>query len=107
MLHNLYRQLLELNGHKVVGVAYNGKECIDKFACDGQEPDFLLMDHKMPVKNGLETTKELLKNKPGLKIIFISGDTALKDEALGAGAVTFIEKPFDIHTLYKAIEKLL
>lgn len=59
----------------------------------------------MPLKNGLETTKELLRIDPNCKIIFISADYSVKNEALEQGAIDFLEKPIDFSTLFKLIEK--
>lgn len=73
---------------------------------NGLEPDFILMDHRMPVKNGLEATKELLKSKPNLKIIFVSADISIKNKALEAGALDFIKKPFDLKTLFERLDKI-
>ena len=98
--------MLEMNGHRVVGGAYNGNECLEVFGECEEEPDFVIMDHQMPIKNGLETMKELLKINPKLKIIFISGDRSIKNEALALGAATFIEKPIDTHHLFKSINDL-
>jgi two-component system chemotaxis response regulator CheY len=110
MLHELYQDMLRLKGHFVVGRAYNGKECLEILLSDqdnpGIDPDFILMDHRMPLKNGLDTTRVLLKKRPGLKIIFISADRSIHDEALAAGAVGFVTKPFNIQTFLNVIEDL-
>lgn len=107
MLHKLYRNILEMRGHRVIGDAYNGKECVEKLNHNGTYPDFVIMDHRMPIKNGLEATKELLDINPELKIIFISGDLTIQKQALSIGAVTFIQKPFDINTLYNKLDELV
>lgn len=101
--HFVYQDFLESHGHKIVGHAYNGQECYDKIRDlnDGSKklPDIIIMDHKMPVKNGLETMISLLKLKPGMKIIVISGDDSIEKEAISAGASGFLMKPFKINTL--------
>jgi CheY-like chemotaxis protein len=109
--------MLALKGYKVIGSAFDGCECIDKLnsgnSSNGSkkknsiDPDFILMDNNMPKKTGLEATKELLKAHPELKIILISGDPSIQNEALLAGAVSFIQKPFEINTLFNTIEQLL
>ena len=60
----------------------------------------------MPIKNGIETTKELIKYNPKQKIIFVSADDSVKKEALKVGVVGFIKKPFEINTLFEIIEEL-
>jgi CheY-like chemotaxis protein len=73
----------------------------------GAQPDFVIMDHQMPVKDGIDTMKELLKTNPDLKIIFISGDKTVKNDALNLGAVSFIQKPFNMQTFFHTISQLL
>ncbi|UCH90372.1 MAG: response regulator [Thermoplasmata archaeon] len=110
-LHELYRDILELKGHKVVGEAYNGKECIEKLLKENpnpvKEPEFIIMDHRMPILNGLDTMKILLEKKPEMKIIFVSADVTVKDEAMAAGSAGFIKKPFNINTFFKYIGSLM
>lgn len=109
-LHMLYRHILEIKGYKVIGDAYNGNECIKKLILSEknqtEEPDFIIMDYRMPVKNGIDTTIELLKVKPGLKIIFVSADHSIREEALKAGAVSFIKKPFNMNDFFRTLEKV-
>lgn len=63
------------------------------------------MDHRMPVKNGIETTKEILNINPNCKIVFISADYTVKDQALEIGAIDFLEKPINFECLFRMIEK--
>ena len=107
ILHKLYWQILTQQGFRVVGGAYNGNECIEKINNSTDQPDFIIMDNNMPIKNGLDTMKDLLKSNPALKIIFISAEHSIKKAALSAGAVSFITKPFDLHHLFKSINDLL
>jgi two-component system chemotaxis response regulator CheY len=113
VLLEIYSNILQLKGHEVVGKANDGLECLNIFSkmkTDGSmksnTPDFILMDHRMPIKDGLETMKELLKMDPGLKIIFVSADITIKAEALSNGAVDFIAKPFSMNTLFESINRL-
>jgi two-component system chemotaxis response regulator CheY len=114
VLLEIYTNILELKGHEVVGRASDGFECINKLSeligdkpSESTTPDFILMDHRMPVKNGLETMKELLTTNPDLKIIFISADITIRNEALSNGAVDFISKPFNMSTLFESIDYLI
>lgn len=59
----------------------------------------------MPLKNGLDTTKELLNMGCKGKIIFISADYTAKNKALKAGACDFIDKPIDLSSLIEIIKK--
>jgi two-component system chemotaxis response regulator CheY len=110
MLHELYQYILQIKGHEVTGKAYNGNECLERIFSEndnpGVDPDYVIMDHRMPLKNGLDTTKELLDKKPDLKIVFVSADITVRDDALAAGAVSFIKKPFNIQSFFESIEQL-
>ena len=61
----------------------------------------------MPLKDGLETTKEILSINPHCKIIFISADYSIRDKALEMGAIDFLEKPINFNSLYRLIEKYI
>ena len=58
-------------------------------------------------KDGIETTKEILKINPDIKIVFASADGAVRDDALASGACDFLSKPFTIGDLLAEIEKIL
>ena len=101
----LFEQYLVIEGHKIVAKAYNGEEAIEIFKNLQYKPDIILMDNRMPLKNGLETTKEFLKIKSDSRIIFVSADYTVINKALKIGAIDFLEKPVDLHTLISMIEK--
>ncbi|MFX0091855.1 MAG: response regulator [Candidatus Hodarchaeota archaeon] len=103
-LHALYKRMLNLKNHEVVAEAYNGVEAIDLFI--KTRPEIIIMDYRLPSKDGLEATKEILKIDPNVKIIFASADTTVKTLALQAGAVAFHVKPFSMRDLFTTIEAL-
>ena len=72
-----------------------------------EKPDIILMDHRMPIKNGIEVVKEILQIDSNSKIIFASADSTIKSEALSIGAVSFLEKPFSMNTLINEIKKVI
>ena len=59
----------------------------------------------MPVMNGIEATKEILKISPKLNIIAQTAYTSDKDknEALSAGCEDFISKPIKVENLKRII----
>lgn len=107
VLQYLYREILQLKGHEILGEAYNGNDCINKIKNDQLHPDFILMDHRMPRKNGLDAMKELLVHDPKLRVIFLSADDSVEEEVLSAGAVLFLKKPFTLDTFENILEQLM
>lgn len=94
-------------GYTVMDCAFNGNDAILKFKNFQRKPDLIILDHRMPFKNGLETMKEILELEPSMKIIFASADNQIRDLALKSGAVSFKEKPFTIMQLKENILKVL
>ena len=61
----------------------------------------------MPVKNGIEALKEILRLDNNARVIIASADKSIKEEALSLGACSFKQKPFDIDFLLSNIKKAL
>ncbi len=59
----------------------------------------------MPLKDGIETSKEILQIDNSTKIIFVSADVSVKEEALSIGAFCFKDKPFTIENLVNKIKE--
>ncbi len=106
-LRNLYRIALKLKGHDVVGTAGDGNEAVDMFKNFSIKPDIIIMDHRMPGKNGLEATKEIMKMDGKSKVIFASADKSVREEAILLGASSFKPKPFTLEKLCSNIKKAM
>ncbi|MCA1022355.1 response regulator [Halobacillus litoralis] len=98
---------------EVVGEAENGRAAIGKM--EECHPDVILMDLMMPVMDGVEATKEILKQNPQAKVVVL---TSYSDQdhvipALQAGASGYQLKDVDPDELVRTIraarrgEKLL
>ena len=94
-----------MEGHEIIAKAFNGEEAIEIFKTFQNYPDIILMDHRMPLKNGLETTKEMISINSESKIIFVSADYTVKNKAFEIGAIDFLEKPIDLTSLIAMVEK--
>ncbi len=101
-IRDLYREVFESKGMTVFS-AQSGEEAVRVFRTMVHKPDIIIMDHRMPGKDGIETTKELMEIDPSVPIIFSSADESVRDEALGAGAVSFWAKPFPVGMLVNAM----
>lgn len=69
----------------------------------------LVTDMRMPEMSGLELLRRLKERAPNLPAIVITGhgDVPLAVEAMKAGAVDFIEKPFDEDAIVSAVQAAL
>jgi len=76
----------------VVGEASDGSEALSKAV--ELKPDIVLMDLSMPLMGGIETTRQLTQNKPGIRILILTvhEDESLLKEAIHAGAAGYIVK---------------
>lgn len=99
--------ILENSGFKIVAIANNGDEAVRMYKSFSDKPEIILMDHRMPIKNGIEATKEILEISNHSRIIFASADNSIKRLALSIGAISFIEKPFELKKLINEIKKVL
>jgi two-component system nitrogen regulation response regulator GlnG len=83
--------------------AETGDEAIKKMKAS--PVDLVILDIKMPKKDGLETLKELKKINPSSKVIIATGyksvDTA--QEAMKLGAADYVVKPFDRAKILNAV----
>ena len=73
------------------------------------QPGCLLLDVRMPRMSGMELQQELNRRRCTLPIIFISGhgDVPMAVEAMRAGAVDFLQKPFKDDELIRRVQKAL
>jgi len=94
----LIRAYAEEAGHEVV-VVDDGQKAVDYFKTE--RPDLILMDVTMPVKDGIDATKDIRKitnkNSGWVPIIFLSGMDDSSDIAKGidAGGDDYLTKPID------------
>ncbi len=90
-----------------VAEATDGKEALAAVA--EQEPDVMVLDHRMPVMDGMEVLRTLRSKGSTFPIIMLTahGNVALAVEAMKAGANEYLTKPFDLEELKLAIDKAL
>ena len=99
------RSLLALSSDiEVVGEAANGKDALGKVK--RLSPDVVLMDLAMPVMNGLEATRRIRREFPGIRVIALTqyDDSEYVVPIIEAGARGFISKMAAFSELATAIQ---
>ncbi|MBD8487917.1 response regulator transcription factor [Echinicola sp. CAU 1574] len=105
-IDGLKAMLYDIPGIKVVGEAMNGKEAIDY--CELSPVDLVIMDINMPIMDGVEATKKLLKSHKTLKVLGLSmhNDRHFISDMLKTGAQGYILKNTGKKDLIEAIQTL-
>ena len=110
----IYRLLLEEKGYQVISTE-DGKQCLHAYKTAlnktmyGNIPfNLVILDYRMPEKNGIEVAKEILALCPAQELLMVTayrGQLELQDEVLQK--MQIIEKPFDVDELVSAITHLV
>lgn len=74
---------------------------------DELEPGCVLLDMRLPRRNGLQVQAEIIRRERPLQVITITGyaDVDMAVESMKMGAVDFLEKPFLNDVLFDALER--
>lgn len=106
----LYQDWLKLDNRHVI-TTENGQKCLEIYQKEHTHSksnqlqnyfDVVILDHNMPVLNGLQTAIEILKINPDQRIIFASGyiEKTLSDSLTKINrAIEIIKKPFSVEAL--------
>jgi DNA-binding NarL/FixJ family response regulator len=109
--HEIVREglaaLLKLEGDiKIIGHAENGRQAVTRVVelC----PEIVVMDIAMPILNGLEAARQILKETPGTKIILLSAhnDDAYVQKAISIGVSGYLIKQAASHVLPEALRQV-
>jgi two-component system cell cycle response regulator CpdR len=114
-----YRLVLESVGHKVT-LTYDGQECIATYEKrkastasglpDCPSFDLIILDYRMPKKNGLEVASNILLATPNQRIILATAyahDLAVAEMQRNGvtASVEVIQKPFEFDYFLKVVER--
>ena len=118
----LYKDALQARNHQIA-VTTNGEECLAKYKrlrklkrrkqeesnnkTSSSAFDIVVLDYKMPKKDGMEVAKEILDMNPDQRIIFVSAYVreTLEDSVKQLKRVVeLIQKPFDVDAFVDTIE---
>lgn len=101
-------QILRTAGYTILE-ARNGKHALDVAAAYDGRIDLLLSDVIMPEMNGKELAEVMVRRRPGIRVMFISGytDDVLDRRVLRSEAEDFLQKPFGPTALLQRVRELL
>jgi len=97
--------LLEHSGYRV-NTFSSGQACLDQLSIGAQ---CLITDIRMPGMDGLALQAEVARRDPALSVILVTGhgDVSLAVRGLKAGALDFIEKPFEAGAMLSCVARAL
>jgi DNA-binding NarL/FixJ family response regulator len=99
--------LLQTHGWQVCGEAIDGRQAVDKTR--ELKPDVVILDIGMPNLNGLDATRQILRNNPDQKVLVLTitdTDQVVRD-VLQAGARGFVLKSDAARDLVAAVEAIM
>ena len=102
-------RILELAGYETV-TAGDGNEGLIRMR--QEDPDLIITDIIMPEKEGIETIRQILIERPSAKIMAVSGggrhaNMDFLDAARKLGAIDVLEKPFEPDDLVNRVSRCL
>ncbi len=109
--HTVVRQGLRAllsseEGLEVIGEAENGRQAVA--LARKTPPDVVVMDIAMPLLNGLEATRQILRNTPSARILVLTSysDDECVEQLMQAGAAGYLIKQTAANDLLKAIREV-
>jgi signal transduction histidine kinase/ActR/RegA family two-component response regulator/HAMP domain-containing protein len=109
ILREMARDILKDCGYHLLE-ASTGKEALDIWRECASKIDLVLTDMVMPEGiSGVDLAERLLADRPDLKIIFTSGytSTEINAELLSRSQARFLQKPYSVTTLARAVRDCL
>ena len=108
-MRRMLTDILNKDGHKVVGEAENANEAVELYK--KLKPDVVTFDIIMPEVNGVDTLqaiRKIVQQDKKAKIVMVStmGQQEQIVEAIQAGAKEFIVKPFQPSQVTNAVQRL-
>ena len=109
--HTLLREAWKMalasdDAFTIVGEAGNGEEAVEMIP--KLRPDVITMDINLPGINGIETTKQVRKMLPGVKVLGISlhSQPSYARKMMQAGAMGYVTKNSSKEEMFKAITEI-
>ena len=102
------KRMLEHFGYSII-TASNGERAIDIYLAEQERIDLVILALNMPGMGGRRCLERMLEIKPDLKTIITSGysSAASVEDINKSGTFVFIEKPYQIEDLLRAIREVV
>ncbi|WRS28640.1 response regulator [Oscillospiraceae bacterium MB08-C2-2] len=83
----------EKHGFTLIGCCANGHELIEMV--EREQPELVITDVNMPFINGIEASRQIRQNHPGVKIVFLTGYNEFEyaQQAIDLNVMKYISKP--------------
>lgn len=107
-LQSVNRQILSALNYKPE-IFTDPQKALELFRCSPDGFDLAIIDYSMPRMNGLKLAGELLKTRPDLPVVLVSGSVKgiVEEQFKGSGAKKLLRKPFSrlelAHSLYSIL----
>lgn len=108
--HPMWRDAVERDllaaGLDVVGVAANGTEALARFPA--ARPHVVVLDLQIPAPNGVEVTREIVRQDPAARVLILSASGEQGDvlDAVKAGATGYLVKSASREELIDAVRRV-
>jgi len=108
VIREVGKDMLDAMGYQVL-LASDGRDAIEIYRHNQDQVYLVLLDMIMPRLSGQQVYKRLKELNPNVKVLLSSGYSLDSEaaEIMAQGCNGFIQKPFDINSLSRAIRKIL
>ena len=106
-IQRLLQQELNDDGYLILAVS-NGKEAMPYINGEnGNKPDLIILDLRMPQMNGFETMGHIIKSRRDTPVIIHTAYSSYRNDVIALAADAYVEKSHDLTKLKSTIRDLL
>lgn len=98
-------EILAAEGYETT-IVEDGAQAVDLAIGAGQQFDLVLLDVKMPRKDGITACIEILAHHSGTRIVLMTAYASRADRALEAGALKVVRKPVEIDEFLELLARV-